>query len=142
MALGLKPGSVVIECGTGSASFSHHILRAIAPHGHLYTFEFHKERAEAACKELRSHGLGHDLVDVIAEVDVTVNGFGSQNRLVSAVFLDLPNPWSAIVHAKKTLSPQVSFVDNFKGGRICTFSPCIEQVQKAVSELRSSNFTG
>lgn len=76
------------------------------------------------------------------EVDVTVNGFGSQNRLVSAVFLDLPNPWSAIVHAKKTLSPQVSFVDNFKGGRICTFSPCIEQVQKAVSELRSSNFTG
>ena len=72
-ALGLKPGLTVIECGTrswltlgtGSASFSHHILRAIAPHGHLYTYEFHKERAEAASKELMLHGMGKDLVDVI-----------------------------------------------------------------------------
>ena len=48
MYLELRPGSVVCESGTGSASLSHAIARTIFPHGHLYTFEFHKERTEIA----------------------------------------------------------------------------------------------
>ena len=46
--LELKPGSVVIEAGTGSGSLSHSIYRTIAPSGKLYTFEFHAQRAERA----------------------------------------------------------------------------------------------
>ena len=38
----------VTYLGTGSGSMSHAIMRTIAPTGHLYTFEFHEQRAKIA----------------------------------------------------------------------------------------------
>jgi tRNA (adenine57-N1/adenine58-N1)-methyltransferase len=55
--LDLTFGSIVIESGTGSGSFSHSIVRAIGSTGHLHTFDFHKARAEAAKTEFEEHGL-------------------------------------------------------------------------------------
>ena len=49
----------VVESGTGSGSLSHSFIRTIAPHGHLHTFDFHKERVEIATKEFKEHGLEH-----------------------------------------------------------------------------------
>lgn len=43
--------------GTGSGSLSHAIARTIAPNGHLYTYEFHKQRADIATEEFKCHGL-------------------------------------------------------------------------------------
>lgn len=43
--LDIHPGSIIIEAGTGSGSLSCAISEAIQDSGHLYTFEFNKERA-------------------------------------------------------------------------------------------------
>ena len=127
--LQLKPGSIVIEAGTGSGSLSHSIARTIAPNGRLFTFDFHKERADAAREEFTDHGLGQ--IIIVQHRDVCADGFINIDQSVDAVFLDLPHPWEAIESASSALK---------NGGRICCFSPCIEQVQKSSESLRNLNF--
>ncbi|KAG9072397.1 tRNA (adenine-N(1)-)-methyltransferase catalytic subunit trm61 [Linnemannia hyalina] len=128
--LNLKPGMSMIESGTGSGSFSHSIARTLAPHGHLYSFEYHQERVNAAKKEFEEHGLS-DLVTLRCR-DVCKDGFDLENK-VDAVFLDLPAPWEAVASAKK------AFKQN-KVGKICTFSPCIEQISRTVTALTEQGF--
>ncbi|RWS13961.1 tRNA (adenine-N(1)-)-methyltransferase-like protein [Dinothrombium tinctorium] len=105
--LNLKPGSIVIEAGTGSGSLSHSILRTIAPNGHLFTFDFHEERVKIAKEEFHDHGLS-ELVS-IAQRDVCKDGFGLTN-IADAVFLDLPHPWKAIEFASLSLKTKGTFL--------------------------------
>ncbi|KAF9086296.1 tRNA (adenine-N(1)-)-methyltransferase catalytic subunit trm61 [Mortierella sp. AD031] len=128
--LNLKPGMSMIESGTGSGSFSHSIVRTLAPHGHLYTFEYHQERVNAAKKEFEEHGVS-DLVTLRCR-DVCKDGFDLEDK-VDAIFLDLPAPWEAVASAKK------AFKQN-KIGKICTFSPCIEQISRTVTALNEQGF--
>lgn len=128
--LELRPGSVVVESGTGSGSFSHSIARAIGPAGRLHTFEFHPVRAEKAREEFEEHGLTGQIT--VYHRDVCKNGFGL-NQVADAVFLDLPAPWEALPHAKRALR-----VD--RPTRVCCFSPCAEQVQKTFAALRALGF--
>jgi len=126
--LQLKPGSIVIEAGTGSGSLSHCIARTIAPNGKLFTHDFHEERAATAREEFKDHGL--DSLIVTQHRDVCTDGF-CVDQAVDAVFLDLPHPWEAIESASNKLK---------SGGRICCFSPCIEQVQRSCQVLSNLNF--
>lgn len=58
MQLEVKPGSIVVESGTGSGSLSHAFLRAVKTTGHLHTFDFHEQRCDIAREEFQKHGLG------------------------------------------------------------------------------------
>ncbi|KAL9897334.1 tRNA methyltransferase 61 isoform 1-T2 [Glossina fuscipes fuscipes] len=130
--LDLRPGSVVVESGTGSGSLSHFLLHAIKPSGHLHTFDFHEARAKQAHDEFQNHGL-NDFVCVYNR-DVCESGFGTQlEGKVDAVFLDLPAPQLAVPHAVKVFKNQ--------GGRFCSFSPCIEQSQRCCEALKNHGFT-
>lgn len=130
MQLDLKPGSVVYEAGTGSGSLSHALARTIAPNGHLYTFDFHEKRVAIAQEEFKSHGLS-DIVTV-QQRDVCADGFGVSGG-ADAVFLDLPRPWEVMESAHQVLQPN--------GGRLCSFSPCIEQVIKTCHALTKIGFS-
>ncbi|KAF7489995.1 tRNA (adenine(58)-N(1))-methyltransferase catalytic subunit TRMT61A [Sarcoptes scabiei] len=128
MQLQLRSGSKVIEAGTGSGSLSHSIARTISPKGKLITYDFHEERVLAAREEFKNHGLDH--IVVTKHRDVCQNGFDVEDQ-VDAVFLDLPHPWKAIDFAKKIIR---------NNGRICCFSPCIEQVQRSCQKLAELKF--
>nr|XP_005334723.2 tRNA (adenine(58)-N(1))-methyltransferase catalytic subunit TRMT61A isoform X1 [Ictidomys tridecemlineatus] len=130
MMLELRPGSVVCESGTGSGSVSHAIIRSIAPTGHLHTVEFHQQRADKAREEFQEHRVGHWVT--VRTQDVCRSGFGV-SHVADAVFLDIPSPWEAVGHAWDALKVE--------GGRFCSFSPCIEQVQRTCQALAARGFT-
>ncbi|XP_037025689.1 tRNA (adenine(58)-N(1))-methyltransferase catalytic subunit TRMT61A [Bradysia coprophila] len=129
--LDIKPGSIVIESGTGSGSLSHHFVRAVKPAGHLHTFDFHEGRTEQARDEFEGHALS-DFVTVYHR-DVCEFGFTDElNGCADAVFLDLPAPKAVVPHALRVLKDS--------GGRFCSFSPCIEQSQRCCESLALNGF--
>jgi tRNA (adenine57-N1/adenine58-N1)-methyltransferase len=128
--LDIKPGKIVVESGTGSASLTTALARAVMPTGKVFTFEFNEFRAAEAQREIRDLGV-EDYV-VSEHRDVLLNGFKHPLlEKADCVFLDLPNPWEAMQHAKDILKEE---------GRLCSFSPCIEQVQKSTKIMEDLGF--
>lgn len=129
--LDLRPGNVLIEAGTGSGSASVAFARAVAPTGKVRSFEFHKPRAVAAEADFRSLGIG-SIIKVAGDVDVVKSGFvGIKDGEADAVFLDLPAPYVMGKEVARVLKPN---------GTVCTFSPCLEQVQRSAEMFRRGPF--
>ncbi|XP_028752453.1 tRNA (adenine(58)-N(1))-methyltransferase catalytic subunit TRMT61A-like [Neltuma alba] len=128
MYLEIVPGCLVMESGTGSGSLTTSLARAAAPTGHVYTFDFHEQRAASAREDFERTGLS-SLISVNVR-DTQGEGFpGEFAGLADAVFLDLPQPWLAIPSAANVLK---------QDGTLCSFSPCIEQVQRSCETLQTS----
>mmetsp|Transcript_132042 Transcript_132042/g.422504 ORF Transcript_132042/g.422504 Transcript_132042/m.422504 type:complete len:338 (+) Transcript_132042:83-1096(+) len=124
--LDAQPGRVICEAGTGSGSVSTSFARALRPGGKLFTFEFHQDRQRQAVADFDRYGLLDTIVS--QHGDVCKQGFANvPDGGVDGIFLDLPMPWLAIPHADKCLA---------HGGRIVSFSPCIEQIDKTAVEFR------
>ncbi|KAI6673542.1 hypothetical protein NL676_001448 [Syzygium grande] len=124
--LEIVPGCLVLESGTGSGSLTTSLTRAVAPAGHVYTFDFHEQRAASAREDFERTGVS-SMVTVLVR-DIQGKGFPDELCGMSdAVFLDLPQPWLVIVSAAKMLKPDAT---------LCSFSPCIEQVQRSCEALR------
>lgn len=153
-----RPGSSLIEAGSGSGSFTHAAARAVFQGmdegvglleedsldtvGKVFTFEFHAERHAKVKTEMTEHGL--DSIVTALHRDVYKDGFWlrtTNGRYLSpranAIFLDLPAPWEALPHLTRAATVEKpSALDPKLTAYICTFSPCIEQVQKTVSVMR------
>ena len=134
----------VLECGTGSGSLTHALARAVAPSGHVHTFEYHAPRAEAARQELLNNGLS--AVVTLQERDIQEEGFPAElHGRADAVFLDVPGPWKVglallpalfsmvlVLQMAPTLVLQAaeSAAACLKpNGCLASFSPCMEQVR-------------
>jgi tRNA (adenine57-N1/adenine58-N1)-methyltransferase len=159
--LRVRTGAVLIEAGAGSGSFTHAAARAVfngyprndpteKSAGRVFSFEFHEQRVESLRGEISSHGL--DGIVHITHRDVYENGFQIRNGEQSqgdsspvvganAVFLDLPAPWLALPHLTRQDTPSgPSPLSPNTTARLCSFLPCIEQVQRMVSSLRAQGW--
>ncbi|KAL8814286.1 MAG: hypothetical protein Q9223_006483, partial [Gallowayella weberi] len=159
--LRVTPGASIIEAGAGSGSFTHAAARAVfngsddasadghdgyaqeptrarEARGKVWSFEFHEQRVRKLESEIHGHGLKG--IVTITHRDVYQDGFSIENSAstvsiyASAVFLDLPAPWLALKHLTRDPSSPLHPLTSV---HLCTFSPCIEQVQRTVSALRS-----
>jgi tRNA (adenine57-N1/adenine58-N1)-methyltransferase len=149
-----RAGATVIEAGAGSGSFTHAAVRAVFngyPNeesatkkrrlGKVCSFEFHEQRAGRVKEEISEHGLD-GLVEVTHR-DVYEDGFllgdpkTGRSPKASAIFLDLPAPWLALKHlVRKPASGIESPLDPSSTAYLCTFSPCLEQVERTVRLMR------
>ncbi len=136
--LNINKNSVIYESGTGSGCLSTNMSQILmGGKGHLYTFEFNKERADKLNSTFKF--LGFEKTVTCTNRDVVENGFElDENGLVDkkhkycdGIFIDLPTPWLVLKHVKKVLK---------SGGAFVSFSPCIEQVEQTMKYLRQEEF--
>jgi tRNA (adenine57-N1/adenine58-N1)-methyltransferase len=133
LQLEIGPGSVVVEAGTGSGSLSHALARAVGPSGHLHTFEFNGHRAKLAAEEFSANGLDGRVTCMHGDVCASEWSYEALGpNSVDAIVFDLPNPEIAVPKAAHLLKP---------GGRLCSFSPCIEQIARTMEVLGACGLT-
>ena len=166
--LRVRPGSVIIEAGAGSGSFTHAAARAVfkgypaetsirdarardmagkAQNGKVYSFEFHEQRYESLKAEIKEHGL--DGIVEIAHRDVCQDGFmtdvnGGSSPNANAIFLDLPAPWLALKHLTRKLRHKAPISDppissGSPGTHDPAVCPSISQIPGLVSSQHTSS---
>jgi len=136
--LNINKNSVIYESGTGSGCLSTNMAQILnGGRGHLYTFEFNKERADKLNETFKV--LNFQRTVTCTNKDVVENGFELSAEALElpahsqcdGIFIDLPTPWLVLKHVKKVLKSGSPFV---------SFSPCVEQVDQTMRYLRQEGF--
>ncbi|MDI9644664.1 MAG: tRNA (adenine-N1)-methyltransferase [Candidatus Verstraetearchaeota archaeon] len=122
----VRPGSRVVECGTGSGSLTSYLASHVQPNGTVYTYECREEFQKIARKNLEKMGLLGNVVMKLKDINE-----GIDEKDVDAIVLDMATPWQVVGIARESLRI---------GGRLVSFSPTINQVEKTVEEMRSKGF--
>jgi tRNA (adenine57-N1/adenine58-N1)-methyltransferase catalytic subunit len=124
---GVGPGAHVIEAGTGSGALTLALAYAVGPTGRITTFDRRADFLEVAQRNVRAAGLADRVT--FRQRDVAEDGFDTGG--VSAVLLDLPEPWVLAEAARVVLVP---------GGHLATFSPTYNQLERTVRALREHDY--
>ncbi len=124
----VRSGSRVLECGTGSGALTSYLAGLVRPNGKVITYEMREEFQENARRNVEKLGLSDSvefrLKDLMAGIDESD---------LDSIVLDMATPWLAMPQAYQSLRA---------GGRIVSFSPTINQVEKTVEEMRRIGFVG
>jgi len=124
--LGIRPGSKVIECGTGSGALTLTLAWWVRPNGRVYSYE-KEERFIKVCLENLNYAGLKEWVE-LKHKDIG-NGFDEKN--VDAVFLDVKTPWIYFRHAWEAL----------KGGCILgILVPTTNQITESLKFLNNNGF--
>jgi tRNA (adenine57-N1/adenine58-N1)-methyltransferase len=122
----VRSGSIVLECGTGSGALTSYLAGLVRPNGKVITYEIREEFQANAKKNLERLGL----MDSIEMKLKDITG-GIDEKSLDAVVLDMATPWLVIGTVYDALRT---------GGRVVSFSPTINQIEKTVDEMQKTGF--
>ncbi len=122
----IRPGSVVLEAGTGSGALTMALVQAVGPTGRVISIERRDDHAAHASATIeRWFGEVPETLDLrVGSVEDHVAEI-APDRIV----LDLPEPWHTADVAVEHLAP---------GGVFCSYVPTVPQMQQTVEALRRS----
>ena len=126
LRLNILPGSVVAEAGSGSGSLTQMLAAMVGETGHVHSFEVRPEMIQLARKNITRLNLQNRVTFYNQDIQA---GFGINN--LSAIFLDLPNPYDYLEQVGESLVP---------GGFFGTLLPTANQVEKLLISLRRYQF--
>jgi tRNA (adenine57-N1/adenine58-N1)-methyltransferase len=126
--MGIGEGQVVLEAGTGSGSLTSAMAFAVGSRGKVITYEAREEMQKLARKNISRLGLEERVEFKLREL-TKEEGFDEEG--VDALFLDLPNPYDYIHHARKALK---------MGGFFGSILPTVNQVSKLLLALKQFDF--
>ena len=127
----IYPGAAVLEAGTGSASLTLALIRAVGVTGSVVSYELRQDHHDQAMANVDTwfEGIG----GVPENLDLRVGDVFDDvaGETFDRMVLDMPEPWRAIGTTTVALTA---------GGIACCYLPTIPQVQQTVDALRSSGF--
>lgn len=126
VTMGIGPGQVVLEAGTGSGSLTTAFAYSVGDTGQVISYEIRPDMQEKAKANLQKLGLSNRVTFKLRDI---AEGFDETG--VDALFLDVPNPFDYIPQVKKALKP---------GGFFGSLLPTTNQVSRLLVELRRANF--
>lgn len=126
MKAGIHHGSKVMEIGTGSGSLTMALAQAVAPDGHVFTYDRREDLPKNAHKNIQRAGFNPFVTFCQRQ---TGESFAEHN--FDAVILDIPQPWEEISVVKAALKG---------GGRLVSLNPTFNQIEKMAEALREHGF--
>ncbi|MBN1316263.1 MAG: tRNA (adenine-N1)-methyltransferase [Anaerolineales bacterium] len=127
MKMSVRPGSRIVEAGTGSGALAACFASIVMPAGHVYSYEMRTDMQTLARKNLEKLGLDQYVTLKLRDI---ADGFDETDA--DALFLDVPAPWHYLQQAHAALRG---------GGFFGAILPTANQVIELLYYLPRSNFT-
>jgi tRNA (adenine57-N1/adenine58-N1)-methyltransferase catalytic subunit len=124
--MGIGPGSIVVEAGTGSGALTTALAWAVGPQGHITTYEIRPDTQKLALKNLERLGLADRVTFKLRDIS---EGFDETG--VDALFLDVQNSFDYIHQVRDALK---------SGGFFGSILPTVNQVSRLLIALHQYNF--
>lgn len=127
----VHPGARVLEAGTGSASLTLALSRAVGGDGYVLSYEAREDHHEQAVENIQAWYSGSEGKPDNLELRVGDIFAGVPEKGFDRMILDLPEPWRAVGAATDSLR---------SGGIMCCYLPTVPQVQQVVAAMRTGGF--
>ena len=125
MLSGIGPGSRVLESGIGTGFLTAVLAHYVGSEGKVYGYEIREDFARVA-----SYNLGIACLGSRVEIRVRDVREGVEERDLDAAFLDMPDPWNALLSVWSSLKPSAPLL---------VFTPTANQVIKFLRAIKTTS---
>jgi tRNA (adenine57-N1/adenine58-N1)-methyltransferase len=126
MKLLIRPGSTVVELGTGAGAMTTALADAVSPGGTVYTFDIREDHLTGAQRNVRRADVEGDVRFAIREP-----GTPLPVEPVYSVVMDIPEPWTEMESVDRVL---------LKGGRLASMNPTYNQIEKMAVTMKRHGY--